>query len=514
MTTNHPNASRAPVIVVGAGPVGLSLALGLARHGVRSIVVERDESTSEQSKAPAVHVRTREIFRQWAVEERFLQLGALQHTLRLHSPGRSPLATIEFGDLEDVADRPGILFLEQGQTERLLLEAVQESGISDVRFATEAVALEQDAEGVRLTFRRGESEQQLEADFVVGSDGSSSFVRGALGLPFEGFTYSVRPWLADVRVSDDRDSLPWPRTRNGRRGLTSSFRLPHGLWRIIRLEAGDVAKGDEVPAEEVSARVAEVLGDGPPVAVEWASRFRIHLRSSPRFRVGRVLLAGDAAHVHSPAGGLGMNAGIQDAHNLAWKLAAALAGGDTERLLQSYEVERHAVAVETVSPYADLMTRAFLQAPSLIRRAAFALMRGVLAVPRLRGRLLRRTSMLDLSYPASPLLDDGERSAGVRLPNPSLRAPDGSQVRLYDLLPVAPVMLEVAEERRLNADLPVDDVIRIAPDAYRDPTGSLRELLGGDDGWIMVRPDAHVAWARREPDKLTDGARRALGAGS
>jgi 2-polyprenyl-6-methoxyphenol hydroxylase-like FAD-dependent oxidoreductase len=511
MTSNHPLDHELPVVIVGAGPVGLSLALGLARHGVRSVVIEREAALSDQSKAPAVHVRSREVFRQWGIERRFLDVGTLKRTLRMHSPDGGSLATIDFADLGEEADDPGILFIEQGQTERLLMDAATESGLCEVRFGSEAIGLDQGREGVRLTVRHGAGTSVLTARFVVGCDGAGSFVRDALGLPFPGKTYSIRPMLADVRVDDDRDALPWPRTRNSPGGLTSSFRLPHGLWRIIRLELGEPTQDDQVSEREVRTRVEEVLGTGPPGTVVWASRFRVHLRSSPRFREGRVLLAGDAAHIHSPAGGLGMNAGIHDAHNLAWKLAAALDGGDTDRLLDSYDVERRAVAAETVSRYADLMTKIFLQTPSWVRQAAFSLMGIVVRIPRLRRRVLRRTSMTDLRYPGSPLLRDDERAAGARLPNPMLRAPDGSRVRLHDLLPVGPAMIEMVNGQAGRATLPIDPVIRIGPGGYGDPSGALREMLGDAEGWILVRPDTHVAWARSEPGSLEEATRHALG---
>jgi hypothetical protein len=268
---------------------------------------------------------------------------------------------------------------------------------------------------------------------VVGCDGAGSFVRQSLGLPFEGKTYAVRPMLADVRFGDLRDALPWPRLRNTKGGLTFTFRLRPGLWRLVRIERGRPDGDDGVPEEEINDRVTELLGPGP-VEIVWASRFHIHRRSSPRFREGRVLLAGDAAHLHSPAGGLGMNAGIQDAHNLAWKLAGVLGGGDMDRLLDSYDAERRAVVVESVSRYADFNTRTLLQAPAALREAAFFVWRLAMRVPPVRRAALRRATMIDLDYPASPILDLDERGAGTRLPNPPLRSPDGTEVRLYDLL--------------------------------------------------------------------------------
>lgn len=512
MPPGPPENWRAPVAIVGAGPVGLSLALGLARHGVRSVLIEKKPATNERSRAPGVHIRTREVFRQWGIEERIVAAGVLLERVLVHSaaPNRAPLMSIDFTGLDNEADRPGVLILEQGRTEKLLLDAVRETGVCDVRFGAEAVALAQKEDGAHLTIREGKVEHGLAAEFVAGCDGASSFVREALGLPFDGFTYSIRPMLADVQIDDERDQLPCPRLDDGHGGITAAVRLHPGLWRIIRLERGQAVKTEDVPVEEVDQRVSEVIGKGS-VEVVWASRFRIHLRSSPQFRVGRVLLAGDAAHIHSPAGGQGMNAGIHDAHNLAWKLAAALGGGDTERLLDSYDIERRAVAVESVSRYTDHITRIFLQAPPAIRRPAFFLLGLLLAIPAVRTRMLRRTTMIDLAYPASPLLRNEDLSAGLRLPNPLLRSPEGAAIRLYDLLPNGPVMLDVAETRGFADTLPVDNVIRIGRHGHSDPSGLLRALLGGKDGWILVRPDAYVAWARHSLEGVAEAVSHALG---
>lgn len=360
---------------------------------------------------------------------------------------------------------PGILVLEQARTEQLLLKAVLETGLCEVRFGAEAISLEQGSDGARLTYRQDDAEHDLDATFVAGCDGAGSFVRDAIGLPFEGFTYSIRPMIADVRIDDERNNLEWPRIWNGSDGLSAALRLPDGLWRIIRLERGDPDNKADVPEPEIADRVAETLGDGP-FAVKWANRFRIHLRSAPRFRVGRVVLVGDAAHVHSPVGALGMNAGIQDAHNLAWKLATALRGGDLERLLDSYDVERRDVVVENVSTYADKLTRAFLQAPSVARAAMFLLVRLGIAFAPVHKSMLRRNTMTGFGYKKSPLLDRRDLAAGQRLPNPVLRDPDGKEVRLYDLMPNAPVVLHVGADGKPNSELPGVHVIRIGPGGY------------------------------------------------
>jgi len=509
--STRPFRARVPVVIVGGGPVGLSLALGLARHGVRSVLLEKNPTTSETSKAPGIHVRTREIFRLWGIEERFLEAGELVETLTIHSvvPGRRPLYEIDFTEVDDEADRPGLLILEQGETERLLLEAVEETGLCDVRFGAEVVGLTQDRPGATVRVRENGAVEEIEARFAVGCDGARSFVRSALGLRFEGATYSLTPMLADVRIGDDRDRQPWPRALNEPGAFTFAVRLRAGLWRIVSLDRDRQEDAGEVSDGEVAMKVDQVLGEGPaPVA--WSSRFRIHVRSSPRFRVGNVLLAGDAAHVHSPAMGFGMNGGIQGAHNLAWKLAAALSGGDVDRLLDSYAVEWRAVMVGTVSPYTDRITRLFLDSPRLLRRLAFDFFRQMVRVRAIRMRILRRTAMLDLDLPSSPLLDGGEGAAGIRLPNPLLARGNGRDTRLYDLLPGGAAILVIGSPVPDGLGHPLR-VIRIGPSGYRDPSSLLSGLVRGRDGWILVRPDARVAWAGHRRDGLERAVQRALG---
>lgn len=502
---------RMPVGIVGAGPVGLALALGLARHGVRSVVLERRPGPNTQSRAPALHTRSLEILRQWGVDEAFLAAGALRRSLPIH-PGPTstqPTLSFDFRALDDEAANAGVLFLEQAQTEQLLLEAVQASGRCEVRFASEVTDVEQRGDRVELTVASTEpSPDRIEAEFVVGCDGASSFVRHAVGLSYAGTSIELRPLLADVEISDARDTLPWPRFHNGRRGITGAQRLGPGHWRIIRVEAGHPTPDEPVEDQEVLNRVAEVLGPGP-APVRWASRFQFQRRTANRFRERRVLLAGDAAHVFPPVNGHGMNAGIQDAHNLAWKLAVALGGGDQERLLASYDQERRAV-VGTVSRGVNRLTRVGIQTPRSIRAMVVWLMRVASAVPPMRVRRARAMAMVGLHLSASALLPAGSGPAGRRVPNPVLTAPDGTRVRLYDVLPLGAAVLDLSGNRP-RPELPVDATVVVGSGGYHDESGRLRRLVDGAPGWVLVRPDRHVAWVRTEPDGLVEATRHALG---
>ncbi len=484
--------------MVGAGPVGLGLALGLARCGVRSLLLERRTSLSEHSKAPGLHVRTREVLRRWDVEDALLAEGRLVRRLALHRDlaGRqAPLLDVDFTELADEAEDPGLLVLEQDRTERLLLEALRATGCCEVRLGAEVVDVVARSGGASVSYDEDGVRHAVTVPYVVGCDGASSVVRERLGLGFDGITYTLRPVLADVRVTDARDRLPWPQVRNARRSLSFAVQLRPGLWRIVALGRGDGP--DEPDAGEVAREAEPLLGPGP-CEVAWASRFRIHRRSAPRFRVGPVLLAGDAAHVHSPVGGQGMNGGLHDAADLAWKLARALEGGDGDRLLDAYDTERRGVVVGSTSRYTDLVTRAFLLAPASVRSAAFAAARAALRIPRLRRRGLRRAAMLDLRYRRSPLLPGGAPPAGVRLPDPVLRVPGGGSVRLHRLTGYRPALVECRAGDSQIPEGPVP-VVRVTADGHREPAGVLARLLGGRDGWLLVRPDGHVARAGRAP---------------
>lgn len=471
----------------------------------------------DRSKAPAIHTRTLEILRGWGVAQPLVEAGEFVSELRVRSADTAErtLLSLDFAELSDEAEHPGVLFLDPDLISEVLLRAVVDSGRCDVRFETELVGLESGDDGATLTVTAPSGTYRFDADFVIGCDGANGFVRGALRLPFEGVAYPIRPAVADVWVPDRRDALPWPRLRNERDGVTLAVRLRPGLWRIVRMSDGDLGSAEEVPDEEMTAMAERGLGSGA-VEEQWASRYRSHRRWSPRFRVGPVLLAGDAAHVHPPLGGQGMNAGIQDAANLAWKLAQAVSGrGDVERLLLSYEEERKEIAGR-VSWWANLSTRLFLQSPQLVRMLMLWLAPLALAIPVLRRSIMRRMAMLNLTSPLSQLVAYEERAAGRRLPNPLLRSPGGGRIRLYELLPSGPALIEVAIDRAFGADvardmLPLARVVRIGPGGHDDPTDALRRLVGAQEGWILVRPDGHVAWARQHAEGLAEAVRSALG---
>jgi 2-polyprenyl-6-methoxyphenol hydroxylase-like FAD-dependent oxidoreductase len=313
-------AGEGPVLVVGAGPTGLAAALELARRGRAVRIVDQKEARSQRSKAIGVNARTLELLEPSGVSTRLLASGLHLRRLNFRSGGRL-LATIELSRAEHRYDF--MLALLQAETERLLEQALAEHGV-EVGWSTTFQALEAGDDRVRARLSAGGVEQAVEADYLIGADGAHSAVRHALGLAFDGTTDPVEWWLVDVRM--DWRFAP---------DEMSVFASPAAVLAVIPIEPGLFRLVSNGPDP------LDLLPQGAAVREEvWRSAFRISYRQVASYRQGRVLLAGDAAHVHSPVGARGMNLGIEDGTLLARKLVE---GG-----LESYSAERHPVGARVI----------------------------------------------------------------------------------------------------------------------------------------------------------------------
>lgn len=351
--TEHPlnridSQIHRPVLIVGAGPTGLSLALGLARSGAGSVVLERKRQLDSHSRATLILPRTLEIFFQWGLLEAFLREGNRVPHIRLRlAPTGKQIVHFDFTDLMNNTPIPFALALSQDRTGRLLLDAVTETGMVDVRFDTEVLGWEEVVTGIKLHAKSPKGELDFLADYLVGADGAHSLVRGKLGLELEGKTYPTRALLADVRLPPEADQTEfWPALLD--EGLVVGIRFGPSIFRVVA-DAVDESVDEHTIDKHVDQLVRRLFGVSAAETI-WRKTYHKHRRCVPKFRVGRVLLAGDAAHLNSLAGGQGMNSSIQDVHNLAWKLALATTEPEAniDALLDSYAQERRGYVEDEV----------------------------------------------------------------------------------------------------------------------------------------------------------------------
>jgi 2-polyprenyl-6-methoxyphenol hydroxylase-like FAD-dependent oxidoreductase len=336
------------VLIVGAGPTGLALAAALAARGVRTLIVDRQAEGANTSRAAVVHARTLEVLEPLGVSDRLVALGLQARRFTVRDRDRI-LVPIDFDGLP--SRYPYTLMVSQAVTETVLLERARELGVS-VRRPCSLLSFTQDDSGVAATLDDG---SQVKARYLVGADGMHSLVRQQARIGFGGGSYGESFVLADVRL-EANEAVPQREVILffSPAGMVVLAPLPDGIHRIV-------ATVETAPEQPDAAFVQALLDARGPQAtravvreVLWGSRFRVHHRIADAYRQGRVLLAGDAAHVHSPAGGQGMNVGIQDALALADALVPALQGDD--RALEGYGARRRPVAEQVVA-LADRLTR-------------------------------------------------------------------------------------------------------------------------------------------------------------
>lgn len=336
------NSIKTDVAIIGAGPTGLSLACQLVRHGIDFVIVDKNEGLTPYSKAIGVQARTLEIYEQMDLARKAVERGAIAGKARLLEGGEMR-AELDFSNIgEGLSPYPYMLLLEQSKNEQLLYEYLQDHG-REVRWNTQFESLTQTKTGVTGNVKTGGGASEIiEAPFLVGCDGAKSFARHAAGLEFEGSTLERMFFVADVQV-DWKFSHDALHACLSKASLLAFFPLKgEKRYRIVGTFPEQFAKDEgDVLYEEIEEQIRkDAQIDLDIHDVEWFSTYKVHTRHVNRFSAGRCFLAGDSAHIHTPAGGQGMNTGIQDGYNLAWKLALVLKGIAGEVLLETYNEER------------------------------------------------------------------------------------------------------------------------------------------------------------------------------
>ncbi|GII94164.1 FAD-dependent oxidoreductase [Sinosporangium siamense] len=459
------------VLVVGAGPTGLLLAGDLAKSGVDVTLVERRDHESNLSRAFGLHARTLE-----QLDARGLANELLRTGTRVRSFQPFGRIVIDFSGLQ--TRFPFMLIIPQWEVERVLQRRAEGAGATMLN-GVRVTGLRQDPEGVDVDVSRPDGTTvTLRARYVVGADGANSTVRRSLGMPFPGKPVVSSVMLADVLL--DREPEPLLNFATNAHGFTFIAPFGDGWYRIIAWDRVR-QEHDEAPVtlEDVQDIVRRTIGDDLGMHdPRWLSRFHSDERQVPRYRDGRVFLAGDAAHVHSPAGGMGMNTGIQDAANLGWKLAAVLRGWADDKLLDSYHAERYPVGRMVVRVSHALLTAAITRS-RLVRTlrnwvGAAAHRLGVVEAAAARG-----ISGIGIAYyaprRAHPL-------TGHRVPDLRLA---GESARLYEALREGMFVLVGRDVAELAA-----------PWAGRVMTASPATDL---EFTVLVRPDGYAAWVAQDP---------------
>lgn len=475
--TNH------AVVIVGAGPTGLMLACELALARVDAIVVERrEDQTVAGSRAGGLHPRSLEVLDQRGVAERFVSQGR-----------RHPVAFFA-GAALDISDLPTrhnySLGLFQEHIERTLAEWATELGVRILR-GREVTAFEEGAEGARVTLSDGAS---VRAQWLVGCDGGRSLIRKCAGIDFPGWASSLSYLIAECEAREE----PPLGVRYGEKGVNAIGKLEDGKRLRMVLTEKDLRQGDAPTIDDLREALVDAHGSDFGVhGVTWLSRFTDAARQAATYRKGRVLLAGDAAHVHSPTGGQGLNLGLQDAVNLGWKLAQVVRGTSPDSLLDTYHSERHPVGARVLK---NTLAMTALSRGDDRSTALRELMAESMRWDEPRKRYGAMVSSLDIHYDFGA----GHPLLGRRMPDLDIETESGP-ARVYTLLQDGrPLLLDFGSQLDVGAFAGRVRCVEARGDgAWELPVVGRVAAPSG----VLIRPDGHVAWVGQGND---DGLREAV----
>jgi len=467
------------VLICGAGAAGLTLAIELARRGVPFRLVEKMNEPFPGSRGKGIQPRTQEVFEDLGILDRVVAAGGLYPPLREYRSDGSHSELRAMACQHPTPAEPYHLplLVPQFLTEAVMRERLAELGHQPV-FGCELTGFEQDEHGITARLASGSGEQTLRARYLVGADGGRSRVRHELGIGFAGKTLGVRAVVADV-VLTGLGREAWHVFKGGEMGMQMSL-CPLLGTELFQLQAPIPLEGDvDLSPAGLTAMVAERTGrdDIQILSASWTSAYTMNERLADRYRIGRALLIGDAAHIHPPTGGQGLNTSVQDAYNLGWKLAA-VAGGAPETLLDSYELERRPIAADMLGLASKLLDAA----------KHGGMQRG------------REVHQLDIGYRESPLAlaqpeRPGSLRAGDRAPDAPVRGAAGQAQRLFGLFSGPHwTLLGYEVQRHVMAPRAGLHIHTFGTRGdLRDEENHFREayaVMAGD--WVLVRPDGYV----------------------
>ncbi|MGF9645638.1 monooxygenase [Paenibacillus sp. MABNS29] len=475
------------VIVVGGGPVGMWLAAELALANVSVCVIERLEEPSGQSRALTLHPRTLEMFDMRGLKERFMKCGRPIRTGHF-----SMLNTrLDFSVLDSSSNYT--LFIPQVITEQVIEEHALKLGVV-VHRGMEVVSVREHEQGVEVVSVCASGPQAnvsvMKAAYVVGADGAGSIVRKQAGIAFPGTDTTLTAVLADVELANPPES--GVHSEYSERGGVMIAPVYSDIYRVILTTPRmmEIPKDVPVTLEEVQTGLYDLLGTDLGVSnPRWLSRFGNATRQAQTYRKGRILLAGDAAHIHFPAGGQGMNVGLQEAVNLGWKLAGVIRGWAPDTLLSSYHDERYPVNTQFLRN-TEVQTRLLDFTPAVL--AHRQLHEEWLRHPEINQSMAEQISALDVCYPATSNIPQHPLN-GKRFADFELHLPDGMTSYAYDLLHEGCfVLLHLAQDNEVSNEFRHSSLSHIS---YVEAVAEELPVGWRDVHTVLIRPDGYIAWA-------------------
>ena len=482
------------VLIVGAGPTGLTMACLLAQFGVKFKIIEKHSGITTRSKALGVQARTLELFKQLEISDKAVAQGypAIGLDLVIQGKLKAHLELKDFGN--DLTEFPYMLILEQCKTEQILLEKLQSLG-EDVYWDRELLDIQHHPNSVTATFSYHERMEVINAKYIVAADGAHSTVRTLLHMPFEGGTYESRFMLADIAMEGpiSREHITLCLSR---KGFTGFFPMVGAdRFRAIGLLPDNVPANADKEFEMMSAEIKRQAQMDLKISdPHWISTYKIHHRTVLKFKEQRCFFAGDAAHVHSPAGAQGMNTGIQDVFNLAWKLHFVLTGHATARLLDTYHAERFPIArklIQTTDRAFGFITHknSFLQELRLFLLPT--VLKFLLKTRSFRTFVFRTVSQIGIRYRKSPLseqrfLSEAEFKAGDRC----WQSPHDGYFHAF-------IVGKPQEQEQMTEVLEkyLETRVHIQTLHKRIDITSILQCFGvSKDGIVLVRPDGYTAY--------------------
>ncbi|HXS37331.1 MAG TPA: FAD-dependent monooxygenase [Flavipsychrobacter sp.] len=509
------------VLIIGAGPTGLLLACQLIVHNIPFRIIDKTADHTTQSRAIVIHARSMEMFDQLGIADEIVRQGKQTIGVGMIFNGKKiiKMAMKEIGT--GLTNFPFFLMLEQSKTEAILSKFIETKGFK-VERNSELISFTQNTNGVVATVRNAEGiSTTINSRYMVGADGARSVVREQLHFVFGGKTYQQSLFVMDCKVHPElpRDEMYIAFTKEGIGGF---FPLTNGRYRVLGTLPKEFDEKETLTYDDIEKAFPEWTHmDIKLTDPEWISKYRSHHRYASSFRNGNCFLAGDAAHIHSPIGGQGMNTGLQDAYNLAWKLALVLKGKAKDNLLDTYTDERVVIAknlVQSTDRVFNFVTnknplirfaRQYLFPP--FARIAFA---AIEKLKFIRRFAFRSISEIGIAYRNSSLSQNASRGnfprhapkPGDRWPYISYTDADGKEVNIQDKLKGTSFHLflfsknnSFDELRRLEEKY--KDLLSLEIITYTEQTKTLFEKFGiNQSGYYLVRPDMYVAYRSDEPN--------------